>query len=307
MATYYLKYYAEILNFRGQLTRVEIHQRGAQPASVLQIGDVCGLVLELQGGQDDVFTPILKTQARLSMISSDDKPTAGGVKYGDWSEFYTPDSTLYKVIIKTKPDETAESWETRWTGYITPDSWQEGLEYRSSISITARDNIGHLQDFDFVENIPAGVDEYGLLSIRSLIDAAMELIDMPMELQTNVYPGDIVGDGTSILDSMVSVQKFDGDDWYQVLEGVLDSIGYCLRYTDQNRVTLAPLRHLPLTGEETQGSPVVMEFYGGDGAVVPAVKKVVEEHAYNYEAEAGLAVNGEYSTPSTMKTLPMPS
>ena len=295
MATYYLKYYAEILNFRGQLTRVEIHQRGVQPASVLQIGDVCGLVLELQGGQDDVFTPILKTQARLSMISSDDKPTAGGVKYGDWSEFYTPDSTLYKVIIKTKPNETAESWETRWTGYITPDSWQEGLEYRSSISITARDNIGHLQDFDFVENIPAGVDEYGLLSIRALINAAMELIDMPMELQTNVYPGDIVGDGASILDSMVSVQKFDGDDWYQVLEGVLDSIGYCLRYTDQNRVTLAPLRHLPLTGEETQGSPVVMEFYGGDGAVVPAVKKVVEEHAYNYEAEAGLAVNGEYS------------
>ena len=292
MATYYLKYYAEILNFRGQLTRVEIHQRGTQPATVLQIGDVCGLALEIQGGQDDVFTPIIKTQARLSMISSDDKPTAHGVKYGDWGEFYTPDATLYKMVIKTKANANVETWETRWTGYITPDSWQEGLEYRSAITITARDNIGHLQDFDFAENRPTGVDEYGLLSIRDLIDFAMGIIDMPMTFQTNTTPGDIVGDGTSVLDAMVVVQKYEGSDWYQVIEDLLDSIGYCLRFTDQNRVTLAPVRHLPLTGGTTQGAPVVLEFYGGDGDVVPAAKRVIEEHGYKYDGEADLAVDG---------------
>ena len=295
MSTYYLKYYAEVQNFRGQLTRVEIHQRNTPPASVLQIGDVSGLVLEVQGGQDEVFMPIIKTQARLSMISSDDKPTADGVKYGDWGEFYTPDSTLYKVVIKTKPNEAAESWETRWTGYITPDSWQEGLEYRSSVTITARDNIGHLQDFEFSENRPTGVDEYGLISIRSLINYAMGLVEMPMEFETNTNPGDIVGDGTSVLDSKVAVKKFDDNDWYQVIENVLDAIGYCLRYTDQNRVTLAPIRHLPLVGSSTQETPVTLEFYGGDGAVMPATKRVIEEHEYGYEAEANLSVNGDAS------------
>ena len=299
MSTYHLKYYAEVLNFRGQLTRVEIHQRNTPPASVLQIGDVCGLVLEVQGGQDEVFMPIIKTQARLSMISNDDKPTAGGVKYGNWGEFYTPDATLYKVIIKTKPNEAAQNWETRWTGYITPDSWQEGLEYGSAITITARDNIGHLQDFEFSENRPTGVDEYGLISIRSLINYAMDLVEMPMTLDTNTDPGDIVGNGTSILDSMVSAKKFDEDNWYQVLENVLDAIGYCLRYTDQNRVTLAPIRHLPLAGETAPETAIGLEFYGGDGAVVPAVKRVVEEHEYDYEAEADLSVNGDASVGDT--------
>lgn len=299
MSTYYLKYYAEILNFRGQLSRVEILQRDTQPASVLQIGDVCGLALEIQGGQDDVFAPIIKTQARLSMISSDDKPTADGVKYGNWGEFYTPDATLYEMVIKTKTSPSAVSWDTRWTGYITPDSWQEGLEYRSAITIVARDNIGHLQDFEFSGNMPSGVDAYGLISIRDLVSAAMDLVEMPMTLQTNTTPGDFEADGTSVLDSMVQASLFKDDDWFQVIEEVLDAIGYCLRYTDNNRFTLAPVRHIPLLGGTQTPSSSTLEFYGGTGEVVPAAKKVVEEHDYSYEGETNLAVHGDFTIGSS--------
>ena len=299
MSTYYLKYYAEILNFRGQLSRVEILQRDTQPASVLQIGDVCGLALEIQGGQDDVFAPIIKTQARLSMISSDDKPTADGVKYGNWGEFYTPDATLYKMVIMTKTSPSAVSWDTRWTGYITPDSWQEGLEYRSAITIVARDNIGHLQDFEFSGNMPSGVDAYGLISIRDLVSAAMDLVEMPMTLQTNTTPGDFEADGTSVLDSMVQASLFKDDDWFQVIEEVLDAIGYCLRYTDNNRFTLAPVRHIPLLGGTQPPSSSTLEFYGGTGEVVPAAKKVVEEHDYSYEGETNLAVHGDFTIGSS--------
>ena len=292
MATYYLKYYAEIQNFRGQLARVEIHQRGTQPASVLQIGDVCGLALEVQGGQSDVFVPIIKTSARLSMVSSDDKPTAGGIKYGGWQEFYTPDDTLYKVVIKTKATASANSWTTRWSGYITPDSWQEGLDYRDGITITARDNIGHLQDYEFDM---ATQDEYGLASIRSIINAAAQKISLAMTLTFSSAAAIEAADGTSVLDAMVDISKFKGRDWYSVLEDLLDAIGYTMRYTDANRVTVAPLRYIPLLGEASkaaQPSMTDLEFFGGTAEIVPAVKQITETHDYDYNEAVGVTIFG---------------
>lgn len=295
MATYNLKYFAEIHNFRGLLARVEILQRSNSAFSVLEIGDVCGLVLEIQGGQEDVFTPIVKTQARLSMVSCDDKPTAGGVKYGGWGEFYTPDATLYKMCIKTKPSASAASWTTRWTGYITPDSWQEGLEYRGAITITARDNIGHLQDFEFDMQASAA-DAYGLVSIRNVLAAAMAKIEMPMSYVDTSAPAAISADGTDVLDAMVAMSMLQGHDWLSVVEGLLDSIGYTLRYTDSNRVTVAPLRYLPLLGETSEANQPSMdelEFFGGVGEMVPAVKQITETHDYDYNAAVGVAIFGE--------------
>ena len=295
MAEYKLKYYAEIKNFRGQLARVEILQRSRVAFSVLQIGDVCGLVLEIQGGQDDIYTPIVKTQARLSMVSCEDKQTADGVKYGDWGEFYTPDSTLYKMVIKTRQSEAESAWLTRWSGYITPDSWQEGLEYRGVITITARDNIGHLQDFEFDMD---GGDAYGLVSIRDVLAAAMTKIELPMDYEDASAPAAPAADGVEMLDAMVAIQKLQGSDWYTVVEGLLDSIGYAMRFTDCNRVTVAPLRYLPLLGEMSKGSQPSMSklnFYGGIGEMVPAVKMITETHNYDYAGAVGVAVFGPMS------------
>ena len=290
---YYLKYYAEIQNFRGQFSRVEIHQAGTRPGQVLIIGDVCGLDLEIQGSQDDVFTPIVKTQAHLSMISSDDKPTERGIKYGGWGEFFTPDATLYKMLIKTRATEQ-ESWTTRWTGYITPDSWQEDLGYRTPVTITARDNIGHLQDFEFDFN---NYDQYGLASIRSIITAAMNLIELPMTLDMNSAPANFQAAGTNVLDSMVWCRHFEGKDWYSVIESLLDAIGYTLRYTDNNRVTLAPIRYLPNggrgTGGDNRSNAVPVQFYDGNGVVVPAVKSIIEDHNYDYLGEVEIPIRSD--------------
>lgn len=287
---YYLKYYAEIQNFRGQFSRVEIHQAGTRPGQVLIIGDVCGLDLEIQGSQDDVFSPIVKTQAHLSMISSDDKPTSGGVKYGGWGEFFTPDATLYKMLIKTRATEQ-DPWTTRWTGYITPDSWQEDLGYRTPVTITARDNIGHLQDFEFDFD---NYDQYGLASIRSIITAGMNLIELPMTLDMNSAPANFQADGTSVLDAMVMCRHFEGKDWYSVIESLLDAIGYTLRYTDNNRVTLAPIRYLPNggrgTGGDNRSNAVPVQFYDGNGVVVPAVKSIIEDHNYDYLGEVEIPI-----------------
>lgn len=295
MSTYGLKYFAEIQNFRGQCARVEIYQRDLPSGTVtLRIGDVCGLVLEMQGGQEDIFAPIVKTQARLSMISSDDKPTSAGTKYGGWGEFFTPDATLYKMVIKTQATAVGQSWKTRWSGFITPDSWQEGLEYRGAVTITARDNIGHLQDFDF--DMPG--DTYGLATIRSVITSAMAKIELPMALSFSSAPGELEGNQKRLIDSSIVVTNFRGKDWYSVLEGLLDSIGYCLRFTDNNRVTVAPLRNIPLLGEaDVQDQPQMsdLEFYGGTGEQVPAVKQITDEHDYDYTGEVFLPVIGSFS------------
>lgn len=290
MANYYLKYYAEIKNFRGQLTRVEIHQRDTQPASVLQIGDVCGLLLEIQGGTEDIYTPIVKTSARLSMISSEDKPTADGIKYGGWEEFYTPDATLYKMVIKTKATDSESSWTARWSGFITPDSWHEELEYRGPVTITARDNIGHLQDFEF--DMPG--DSYGLAKIKDVLDTAMLRINMPMDV-AYCSGADLEADDVKLVNSFISVSKFKGKDWYTAIEDILNAIGYTLRFTDENRVTFAPMRHLPLLGEaseQAQPSMPDLEFYGGDGEQVPAVKSITETHDYDYNSEVFQTISG---------------
>lgn len=293
MANYYLKYYAEIKNYRGQLTRVEIHQRDTQPASVLQIGDVCGLLLEIQGGTEDIYTPIVKTSARLSMISSEDKPTADGIKYGGWEEFYTPDATLYKMVIKTKATDSESSWTARWSGFITPDSWHEELEYRGPVTITARDNIGHLQDFEF--DMPG--DSYGLAKIKDVLDTAMLRINMPMDV-AYCSGADLEADDVKLVNSFISVSKFKGKDWYTAIEDILNAIGYTLRFTDENRVTFAPMRHLPLLGEaseQAQPSMPDLEFYGGDGEQVPAVKSITETHDYDYNSEVFQTISGGVS------------
>ncbi len=296
MATYKLKYYAEIQNYRGQLARVEIYRRGATSFTALQIGNICGLVLEIQGGTEDIITPIVKTQLRLSMIDTD-KPTEDGVKYGGWQEFYTPDDTLYKVVLKTKASASASSWTTRWSGYITPDSWQESLEYGGAITIVARDNIGHLQDFEF-DMTP---DTNGLVKIRTLIQAAMEKVSMPMTLKflgDGENAGNLEADQVYLLDAYISASHFSGDSWDSVLEDVLDSIGYTLRFTDLDTVTIAPLRYLPNLGEEdTQGQPQMsdLEFYNGTGELVPAAKSVMETHQFDYNDSALIPIKGNIS------------
>lgn len=298
MSTYGLKYYAEVQNFRQQLARVEIYQRDLPTGTtVLQIGDVCGLVLEIQGGTEDIFTPVVKTQARLSMISRDEKPIENGVKYGNWGEFFTPDDTLYKMVLKTKETPSTENWTTRWSGYVTPDSWQEDLAYGGATTITARDNIGHLQDFEFdMEG-----DDYGLATIRDTLAAAMDKISLPMTYAVN-YDGDDVAqpsaDGVGILDSMICVSNFSGQSWDQALEDILQSIGYTLRFTDNNTVTMAPIRYLPLLGKASEGeqpSMAELEFFGGTAEKVPAVKRVTDTHDYDYNSEIFIPIMGSLS------------
>jgi hypothetical protein len=283
MASYGLKYYAEFQNTRKQNYRLDIYQRGYS-GSATAIKTLCGCVLEIQGAQGNVTAPIVKTQLRFSMIDAWDETGSG--KWGNWSEFYTPDATLYKVSI-------SDGDGVMWTGYVTPDSWQEDLGYRTAITVTARDNIGHLKDFQF-DMTPNGD---GLVQISDLLDEAMDKIECAMTVtiaRTGLGPEstqNIVANGEYLHEAYINAALFDGMNWYDVLERTLEATGMCLRWVGGDKIEITYLRNMPAMGSP-YASPgyQTLEFYGGSLEFEPAVKQIIEEVDFKPQKEVPLEI-----------------
>ena len=290
---YGLKYKAEWKNTKGQYYRLQIYQRDFSGGSTT-IGDLCGCVLEVQGNMGSIITPIIKTQLRFMVVDAPDEPTAGtGKKFGNWQEFFTPDATLYKVELYELNGITATQI---WTGYITPDSWQEDLGYRGAITVTARDNVGHLKDFPFVADGSITPDENGLIELRWLFERAMEVIDFPMDFGveswgSGQYSADVpcTEDDDYLTEALVNAALYEGMNWYEVLEQTLEAIGYTFRYVGRNKCVVACLRNLSKLGNYTAATgSQTMEFYGGVLELDPAVKKIEEEQDYKQANEVEL-------------------
>ena len=302
---YQLKYYKELKDARNQWVRLEIYQRyeaGVTPvAPPAEIGDLQSMALEVQGSQGDVFQPIVKTSLRFSIVDTWDVPDELGpnqypaVKHGYWEEFFTPDATLYLVRVKRSTNGT--TWKTRWSGYITPDSWRESLDYHGVITITARDNIGRLDELP-LDITPS--DYSGMQEIQEFIEAAMQKINLPMTLQWNDTFDDNEGEweypakglefeaDAPLRGAFFLLKHFEGRTWYEALTAVLDSIGYTLRWCDYNTVVVAPIRNLPMYDnfclDETDVAELV--FFNGDRSLDPAYRSIEEELKYESEDHA---------------------
>lgn len=294
MASYELKYYAEFRNFRNQDYRLEILQR-YWDGNDKKIGYLSGCVLEVQGNMGTIIAPIVKTQLRFTIVDASDVADTNSTKYGNWQEFYTPDATLYKVVLKCW---VGNAWVTEWSGYITPDSWQESLDYRGGITITARDNIGHLKDFPFSTDGWNDVDENGLVEIENIIYRAVSIIDFPMTFYLESHgPGQYSADVPCTenddypLDASVNADLFDGMNWYDVLEQTLEAIGYAFRFVGGNECVVCCLRNLPKLGHYTDAvGSQALEFYGGTMELDPAVKKIEEDQDYKMSRELDLEI-----------------
>lgn len=288
MASYGLKYYAEFQNPRKQNYRLDIYQRG-YGGSATPIKTLCGCVLEIQGAQNGVTSPIIKTQLRFSMIDAWDETGSG--KWGNFSEFYTPDATMYKVSI-------SDGDGVMWTGYVTPDSWQEDLGYRTAVTITARDNVGHLKDFQF--DMAPNAD--GLIKISDLLDQAMDIIECAMNVtiaRTGLGPEstqNIIANGAYLHEAYINAALLDGMNWYDVLERTLEATGMCLRWVGGNKIEITYLRNMPAMGSP-YASPgyQTLEFYGGNLEFEPAVKLIEDFVDYKFKEEVSLDALGNFS------------
>lgn len=282
---HYLKYYKE-LESKGHLWRVEIHQESNVSFAPIEIGPVLqGLKLVIQGDQANVDTPIVKTSMEMTFVDAPDLEELR--KCGYWEEFYTSSSTEYMVIL-------FKDGVKEWSGFITPDSFSETLQYRGSVTIIARDNLGTLQDIDFDMSALANID--GKVRISELINLALGKSSCPLELRydSSAFPSasDIldsyVSDGNELLEQYVDTINLNDGSWYDALYNVLESIGVVLRYVGNNTLLLMPLRDIPKFGQkywaDIERREVKFRSYG-NRELLPGIKSIQEIDYFDVDTE----------------------
>lgn len=154
----------------------------------------------------------------------------------DFSQFFTPNSTLFKVIWKTK---VASSWETRWTGFITPDSFTENLAYKDTITLTARDNLGRLDDYDF------DLSQGQLVSVRSLLTTAMSRAGVAMGLTFTTTKVATAPATILAVDGLVNTTLLQGMTWRAAIELLLTGLGMTLAWNDGNSFEVRDISQAP--------------------------------------------------------------
>lgn len=276
---YGLRYYKEIPQNNGGFIRLEIYKKDST-ASAMEIGAVLRTFsLEIQGQQDDIDTPIVKTSLTMSFVDAFD--LENGKKNGFWEEFYTPDAVMWKVIVLAK-DSKENAFRKVWGGYVTPDSFSESLTYRGDVTIIARDNLGHMQDFPF----DAEGDADGMISLYDLVNAGWSKIESPMQLDWAAADRWLHTDGVSAVDTLMNVSAFADKNWYEVVENVLASYGAVMRYVGDNIVRICPLRYLPEQGYTTVDIvPHIEPVFsaGAERELIPAAKRIEERVEYELE------------------------
>lgn len=286
-----LNYYREQTLNNGDKVRLELYREYSDSFPLYpvarEIGDVLtGLHLDIEGGMDDIDTPIVKTSLTFSVVDAPDKDT-NNTKAGNWEEFYTSSATGWKVVLLGKKPNAAQ-FTPMWTGYVTPDSYTETLQYHGVVTITARDGIGHLQDFDF----DAKGNAEGMITPLEILTQAWEKAQIPMALEyrgaadSNFWPQT---GGVDAIDTYINVSAFEGKTWYDAVTETLYSLGLVLRYTGRNLVTVCPLRRMPYQGLEYMEDlrAITPRFAAyGTRELVPAVREIVEEVAYELEEGA---------------------
>lgn len=233
-----LKYYKEIES-HGHLWRVEILQETEDTLTPMEIGPVLqGLRLVMQGDQADIDTPIVKTSLEMSFVDAPDLEEER--KCGYWEEFYTSSATEYMVILRK--DGVKE-----WAGYVTPDSFSETLQYRGSVTIIARDNLGSLQDYDAIFK----GDEFGLISFHNILKQAMNACGFAMYLdgyaEQNAIRWPRCTDSeppTTLSSAKFNVSAFRGKTMWEAVEDVLYATGCVLRFVGSDSFKVQPLRSL---------------------------------------------------------------
>ena len=277
---YALRYFKDY-DLNGHNIRLDIYKKYLAveyaPAPK-EIGKVLqGLSLDVQGEQDDITSPIVKTS--LSMTFVDAPGIEKGKKTGDWEEFYTPDSTGYKVILSI-------DGEVYWSGYVTPDSFEEDLEYHGSVTIVARDNIGHMQDFPF----DAEGNAETMITVRDLINTAWSKVECLLSL-SYASGSDVVWptcEGYNALDCLVNVEALEDENWFTALESVLDSFGLVMRFVGNNTEVVMPLRAIPCLDKERLSlvdvKPMLLEA-SGHRSLMPAMKSIEDVGDYDVQKE----------------------
>ena len=212
--------------------RLEIHKDGYAGSAV----EIVGLQrdgISISKDSDDLAQAV--TTSVLTINLND----CGEI---DFSQFFTPNSTLFKVIWKTKATGS-NSWETRWTGFITPDSFKENLVYRDVLTLTARDNLGRLGDYDF------SLAKGQMMSVRDIVNAGLAVAGVAMT--TTWATTKVATNPATILavDGLVNTTLLQGMTWREAVELLLTGLGLTLAWNDGNHFEVRDLSQAPSSSQ----------------------------------------------------------
>lgn len=276
MANYGLKYTKTLTHKGGQVITLRIYEKyDTTVPTQMTIGNVVvGLDYGIQGRESAVDSAIQKTSLSLSLIDAPERNTSTE-KWGGWEEFYTPDATKY--MIRLLVDGVLQ-----WSGFVTPDSYEEELSYHAPVTITARDNWGRLNDFTFDAE-----GEDGLITVADLIAEAVTRagVDMPVSINSNaVWP---MCDGAALYDHYINVKVFEGDTWWTALEDTLTSLGMVITF-EGAKFIVSPLRARMLKGKADYSSVAKTSFvfeHSGHRSLAPACREIVEKQEYEFSRD----------------------
>ena len=150
----------------------------------------------------------------------------------DYSQFFTPNAVLFKVIWKM-------NGSARWTGYLTPDSYSENLSYRDTITLTARDNLGRLNDYDF--NLARGQ----MMTVRSLIVQGLTVAGVAMDTVFVTTKVASSPETTLAIDGLVNTSLLVGSTWHEALTLLLEGLGLTLSWNDGNKFEVRDITQAP--------------------------------------------------------------
>lgn len=206
-----------------------------------------------------VTDPIGKSVCSFEIINTDQ------INYDD---LFTPDATALKVVVSTRLERG--EYVTRWSGYVTPDFFAESLSYRAPISISARDNIGYLNDVDFDFDAPT-------LTVRGLVMYALARIDNDYPMKLVFETKKQTADGTLAIDAAINTYLLRDMTWYGALETVLHDLGLQMRWVDNNTIAVFDVSQL---GEKFALQRFNFVDNSGYREILPAWRELVQEQDY---------------------------
>lgn len=214
--TYGLYCYKTIEAINGDRYRIQFHRENYN-GSAFEI-DKMGVnpfVINLDGRGDELTRPIVKSSLSIQIVDTEQF---------DYSIFYTASAFEWKVDVARVGATSGERFV--WAGYLTPDSFSQACVKGATISLTARDNLGYLDEVDF----DGVTSDYGddIAMVSDVIQSAIRVAEPNFNIQ---YKAGTVGDYglTELLYLCINTRRFEGKTWGEALTMVLRSFGWQLR------------------------------------------------------------------------------
>lgn len=156
---------------------------------------------------------VLKREKSGHILGSSLEWAAECLVEDEFADLYTSDPTQYRVEVKFGASRV-------WRGFITPELYSAPwVNVPYDITLTASDNLSELKNFDF--------EEQGDKTVRELL---LLLLDKTNQGMTNITAvSSLSGDGESLINLTVNVDAMAGSSYYDVLDGLLESLHAYIR------------------------------------------------------------------------------